>query len=242
MSTGSIVPREGNQSNLMADKFIGVLLVVHHDIVREGLKLILDKEHDIRVVGETRNGAEGIELYRDLLTAQSAQMTALVVAISTGLPDQSGFAVGRVLRELNRHARLLMLGYSVDTEQLTEMVDVGADGFLLTGQARSYELAYAVRTVARGDVVLSPSIARELLNMLTVANRRKVAANDLTAREIQVLELLSSGNTTKEIARKLELSTRTIENHRARILSKFGANTTAEAIAIAAEQNLIPTY
>jgi len=117
-------------------------------------------------------------------------------------------------------------------------LDLGADGYLLK-QAAPNELGEAIHTIARGEMALSPSITRRLMTkMHNQRNNHKIAML-LSERESQVLNLLASGITSKELAKRLGLSTKTVENHRSRILSKLGVANTAAAISLAAQKGLL---
>ena len=189
---------------------IRVMLIEDHGIVREGLKLILGGAPDIAVVGDAADGAGGVRLFEHL----SATGGVDVVVTDLGLPDISGLEVTRRIKALRPETRVLMLTAYSDDEHIRGMMETGADGYMLKHSA-AQELPEALRTVMRGETVLHPLVARRLMTQLQRGRERERRAELLTDRERQVLGLLVEGSTSKEIAQRLGLSTKTVENHRA---------------------------
>ena len=215
----------------MTDNPIRVLLIDDHPIVREGVRLILEQAPDIVVVGEAAAGRLGVRYFERLIAGGGVDL----VITDLDLPDIDGLEVARQIRERAPTAALLLLTMHADDEHIRGMMALGLNGYLLK-QAAVQELPTAIRPIAQGETYLSPQVARRMMQQMQGNDRRLVA---LTERERQVLSLLASGATSKEIARRLGLSAKTIDNHRARILQKLGVTNTAAAISHAYERNLI---
>jgi DNA-binding NarL/FixJ family response regulator len=217
---------------------VRVVLIEDHGIVREGLKRILRDEPDIEVIGDAADGHEGIRLFArfSLDSAQGGPVDVVVTDLS--LPDIAGLEVVRRVKELRSSVRVLILTMHADDEYIRGMLEIGADGYLLK-TAASHELAEAIRTVARGEMVLSPAVTRRLMSQFRTRRERDDQAVLLTDRERQVLNFLAGGATSKELAQRLGLSTKTVENHRSRILEKLGVANTAAAINLAAQRGLL---
>ena len=214
---------------------IRLLLIEDHTIVREGLKLLFAQLPGMRLIGDAANGEDGVRLFERLL--RQGQLIDVVVS-DLGLPDISGIEVTRRIKAARPETRVLILSMYADQEHIAGILESGVDGYLLK-QSSPAELADAVQAVARGDMALSPAIARRLVTQMQRQLQREQLVQALTEREQQVLALLAQGGTSKQIARDLGLSIKTVENHRARILEKLGAANTAEAIGRAYQYGLI---
>ena len=214
---------------------IRVLLIEDHGIVREGVKLILDGAPNIEVVGEAVEGDQGVRLFERLAATDGVD----VVVTDLGLPGISGLEVTRRIKALRPQARVLLLTMHADDEHIRGMLEQGADGYLLK-QAAGQELVEAITVVARGETFLSPMVARRLMTQVQRGRERERYSALLTERERELLALLAEGATSKEIAQRLGLSVKTVENHRANILDKLGVANTAAAIGLAYQQGLIP--
>ena len=218
----------------MDDRRLRVLLIEDHGIVREGLRLILHNTRDIEVVGEAADGRTGMGLFERL----AADSGVDVVVTDLGLPDVSGLEITRQIKARHPGTRVLILTMHNDPEHIRGMIEIGADGYLLK-QSAAQELAEAICAVARGETVLSPQVTRWLMTRFRSDQERERLIDAVTERERQILRLLADGATSKEIAQRLGLSTKTVENHRARILEKLGASNTVAAIGLAYQQGLI---
>ena len=214
---------------------IRVILVEDHTIVREGLKLLFNQLANVRVLGDAASGADGVRLFERLL--RHGQPVDVVVS-DLGLPDFSGLDVARRVKALSPDARVLILSMYADQEHIAGILDSGVDGYLLKHSSPT-ELAEGIRAVARGEMALSPAVARHLFGHVQRRRQFEETAQAVTERERQVLALLANGHSSKEIARELNLSIKTVGNHRTRILEKLGAANTAEAIGLACQLSLI---
>lgn len=213
---------------------VRVILIEDHNIVREGLKLILHGTPDLEVIGEATNGQDGVRLFTRVIDDGGVD----VVVTDLGLPDISGLEVMRRIKALQPGACVLMLTMYADDEHIRGMLELGANGYLLK-QSAPRDLCEAIRTVARGETALSPAIARRLITQVQRDRERDRRAGLLTERERQILGLLAEGCTSKEVAQRLGLSTKTVENHRARILVKLGVVNTAAAISQGSQLGLL---
>lgn len=219
----------------MTDAPIRVLLIEDHHIVREGVRLILGQSPDIVVVGEASDGESGVRRFEELSAGGEG---VDIVVTDLDLPDIDGLEVVRRIKARRPTVAVLLLTMHADDRHVRGMIALGLDGYLLK-QAAARELPVAIRTVARGETFLSPPVARRLMLQLNGAQERNQGTTPLTERERQVLALMAGGATSKEIARRLSLSAKTVDNHRARILQKFGVTNTAAAISHGYEQQLI---
>lgn len=218
---------------------IRVVLIEDHGMIREGIRLILQDEPDITVVDEGVDGASGISAFRRVLDGGISAGTIIVVVSDLSLPDMSGIEVIRQLKALDPATPVLILTMHADDEYVRGVLDNGGDGYVLK-QASALELPVAIRTVARGEVALSPTLMRRLMARSQRSREPTRPSIALTGREREVLALLAEGLTSKEVARRLALSAKTIENHRAQILRKLGAANMVAAIGLAAQQGLFP--
>jgi DNA-binding NarL/FixJ family response regulator len=209
-------------------------LIEDHGVVREGLKLILERTPHIEVRGEAAAGLDGVRLFERLAPEGGID----VVVTDLGLPDVSGLEVARRVKAARPATRVLLLTMHEDDEYVGGMLDVGADGYLLK-QSAAHELAGAIEAVARGEVFLSPAVARRLLAQARRGPEPARQAASLSDREREVLALVAAGATSKEVARALGLSAKTVENHRAHILTRLGVATMGAAVALAYREGLL---
>ncbi len=213
---------------------IRVLIIDNHEIVREGVRLILQAAPDLTVVGTAADGESGTSLAQRL--AGRGELD--VVVTEMGLPDIGGLEVTRRLKASHPAVRVLILSMHTDDEHIRGMLASGADGYLLKQEAVQ-DLTAAVRAVARGETALSPLVARRMMSQLREVRTVEATAKRLTVREREVLELMAGGATTKEIARRYHCQPKTVENHRGRILEKLRVNNTPAAISLGYQRGLI---
>lgn len=214
---------------------IRVLLIEDQRIVLEGLKLILRDAPDIEVIAEASDGTTGLRLHERLASAGGVD----VVVTDLSLPDIDGQEIARRIKAQHPATRILVLTMLSGDGHVRGVIESGAEGYLLK-ESSPEELLEAIRAVARGEVALSPTIARWLVAQQRQRNTdRGRVGTILSERERQILTLLAEGSTSKEIAHELALSTKTVSNHRARIITKLGVTNTAAAIGLAYQQGLI---
>jgi DNA-binding NarL/FixJ family response regulator len=215
---------------------IHILLVDDHDMVRAGLKNLLETEDDFQVVAEARNGRQALAL------AEAHQPDVVVMDIT--MPQLDGIAATRRLTRVCTSCRVLALTVHDDREYFFTMLQAGASGYL-TKAAAADELIAAVRAVAAGHAYLQPALASWLLDDMRRSSAGLAVGADrpgldvLSQRELQVLRLVAEGLTTPEIARQLELSPKTISRHRERIMEKLGLHSLALLVRYAIRHGLI---
>jgi DNA-binding NarL/FixJ family response regulator len=213
----------------MTDERISVLLMDDHVVVREGLRALLERQADIRVVAEAGSVGEALD----------ADASPDVVVADLVLPDDRGADVVRRLRDRHPESAILVLTMVDNPTDVQRCLAAGARGYVLKETA-STELVDAVRTVAGGGSYLQPSLEAALAKWRETPGRVHARAiDDLTPRERDVLKLIALGHTNAEIASMLHVSIRTVENHRASVLRKLGLRTRADLVRQANEAGLV---
>lgn len=207
-----------------------ILLADDHKMMREGLKALLDAEPHIQVIGEAENGNSVIEM--------ANKLSPHVIVMDVAMPDLNGIEATRQITKENPHTRIVGLSAHADEHFVTEMLKAGASAYLLKHTAYE-ELVQAVNAVMKGKTYLSPDIARTVVDTRVHSTD---AANSafavLTDREREVLQLLSEGLTTKEMASKLGVSVKTIETHRRNIMEKLNLHSIAELTKYALREGI----
>ena len=208
-----------------------VLIADDHTLVRESLVAVLEGGGRCQVVGQAANGLEALAL--------AAKLDPDVAIIDISMPNLGGLEVVRRLRSDVPHARVLVLTMHEEQEYLLQAVRAGAAGFLLKDSPTA-ELIAAVANVGAGRGHFGPQSAAVLAGQLHSPGRDiDDPYRDLTPREREVFHLIIEGLSTKEIARRLEISAKTAENHRARVLAKLDARNTADVIRYAVRRGLL---
>jgi two-component system response regulator NreC len=213
----------------MSKKTIRILVVDDHAVVRTGLRLLLDAEADIEVVGEAG----------DVQTAvfEAREKKPDVVLMDVVMPGQSGIeGVPQVLKEAP-DCKVLVLSMQDDPRYVREAFGAGASGYVLK-EAVDAEVVAAVREVAGGGRYVHPALGARLVEVEAEAKARQ-EADPLSDREREVMRLLALGHTNQEIAKMLFISVRTAETHRAHIMQKLRLSTRAELVRYAIEQGLL---
>lgn len=210
---------------------IRVLIADDHTLVRESLVGLLQSEGDVLVVAQAADGIETV----DKALATRPQ----VVVCDLSMPRLGGIEVVRRLREALPETRVLVLTMHQEDEYVLQAVRAGASGYLVKDSAGA-ELLAAVRNLHAGRGHFGPQAARTLAQQLQHPERTlDDPYGRLTAREREVFHLIAEGHTTKEVARKLDISAKTAENHRARVLDKVGVRNTAELVRYALRKGLL---
>jgi len=204
---------------------IGVFLLDDHQVVRRGLRDMLEDEPDFRVVGEGSTAAEAL--------ARVPALRPRVAVLDVRLPDGDGVTVCRELRSKLPDLACLMLTSFADEEALFDAIMAGASGYLLK-QTLGADLVAAVRTVAGGESLLDPRLAAKVMAKLRAADEQKDPLAQLTAQEHKVLDLIGEGLTNRQIAERLFLAEKTVKNYVSNLLSKLGMERRTEAAAYAA--------
>jgi DNA-binding NarL/FixJ family response regulator len=211
---------------------IRVLLVDDEELVRTGLRMILEAEDDIEVVGEAGDGAEAI--------AHTASLSPDVVLMDIRMPRVDGLEATRRLVELDAAARIVVLTTFDLDEHVYEALRAGASGFLLK-DTPAHQLVHAIRAASAGDALLAPSVTRRLIAEFTRSPTHVPSARlaDLTERETDVLMLLADGLSNAEIAARLFVGEATVKTHVGRILAKLGVRDRVQAVVLAYRSGLV---
>jgi DNA-binding NarL/FixJ family response regulator len=206
-----------------------VLIVDDHAVVRSGLRLLLDSETDIEVVGEAGTARDAV------LEARSVKPDLVLMDVT--MPGGSGLDVVSTLLHENENVKVLILSMQDDPRYVREAFSAGASGYVLK-EAADTEVVVAIREVARGGRYVHPELGARLVAAETEQLRR-AEENPLSEREQEVLRLLALGHTNQEIAKKLFISVRTAETHRAHIMQKLRLDSRAELVRYALSQGLL---
>jgi DNA-binding NarL/FixJ family response regulator len=198
---------------------ISLLIVDDHPVVRDGLRGMFGADPRFEVVGEAADGAEAV--------AAGERLRPDVILMDLRMPGTDGVAAIRELAKRGVPSRVLVLTtYDTDSHVLSA-IEAGATGYLLKEAPRA-ELVRAVEAAARGQAVLSPTVATRLLGQV-----RKPAPAPLSQRELEVLELIAQGSTNREAAKRLFISETTVKTHLLHVYAKLGVNDRAAAVAAA---------
>lgn len=211
-----------------------ILIVDDHALFREGLNFILTKHRDIVVIGDANNGLEALEMVRTL--------NPDIVLLDIGMPKLNGIDTLKQIMNTNKKTNVIILTMHANDQYIHEALASGANGYVIKESA-SDDLIAAIRAVARGEAYLSPSISKKLITNY-IKGGKKTAIGDskyesLTQREKEVLRMVSQELTTKQIAKILFLSIRTVENHRNNIMKKLAIHSKTGLIKYAIQTGLV---
>jgi len=212
---------------------IRVLVVDDQELFRRGLTMLLAVEDGLEVVGEAGDGLEGVEL--------AERAAPDVVLLDVRMPKKSGIEACTAIKETVPSAKIIMLTVSDEEADLYEAVKSGASGYLLKDSSIE-EVAQAVRVVADGQSLISPSMAIKLIDefkQMAKPERTTGPALRLTERELDVLRLVAQGHSNKEIAARLFISENTVKNHVRNMLEKLQLHSRMEAVMYAVRENLL---
>jgi two-component system response regulator NreC len=215
---------------------IRVLLADDHAILRAGLKMLLDAEPDMEVVGEAGNGVAAIQ--------KTGELKPDVVLMDITMPELNGLHATREILQAHSDAKVLVLTVHDDESYLRQFLRAGASGYVVK-KAADTELTAAIRCVCKGDIFVHPSLAKvmmeEYLGNAVKPARQTNQSHPLSEREKEVLTLIAQGYTNKEAAKKLYISVKTVETHRARIMEKLQLRTRAELVRYAIMEGFLNT-
>lgn len=216
----------------MDTKMTTVLLADDHEIVREGLRAMLQAQEDIEVVGEAENGRQIIKMTR--------QKNPDLVIMDIAMPDLNGIDATMALKEEFPDIRVIALSMHSDKRFVLGMLKAGASGYLLK-ECAFQELITAVRSVLSGGAYISPKIAGHVLSDYVQKSADKAASGieTLSGREREVLQLIAEGKSTKEIASSLNISVKTVETRRKGLMDKLGVKTIADLVKFAIREGMI---
>jgi two-component system, NarL family, response regulator NreC len=207
---------------------ITIVLADDHEIVRSGVRMVLEAQPDMTVVAEAGNGDDAVRY--------SLGHKPTILVLDLNMPNVSGLDAIPRIEQVSPDTAIIVLTMQAEPGFARQALQSGARGYVVKQSAAS-ELVGAIRAVVAGDTYINPSLGARLATEPVDSG----PPDDLTPRETEVLGYLSLGYTNPEIAEKLVLSVRTVETHRANIQRKTGASTRAELVAYAADHDLIPS-
>ncbi len=217
----------------MAPTKTGVLVVDDHTLVRAGLIALIQREHDMEVTGEASDGAEAV--------SKAAALLPQVVLMDISMPGMDGIEATRQITQLDPAPRVLVLTQYEHEEYIKRVVQSGASGYILKNSVVE-ELRKAIRVVARGEQYFAPSVSRVMVDSFVRSATGEAGQSSgfkLTQRETEILQLIVDGHTNQQIARRLHISVRTVEFHRANLTEKIGVRDTAGLVKYAIQKRLV---
>jgi len=212
---------------------IRILLADDHGLVRKGLRLLIESQEGMEVVGEACDGREALKL--------AGELKPEIAILDIAMPNLHGIDAAAQLAKRGDKVRVIILSMHSDESYVVRALDAGARGYLLKDSAEE-DLVQAIRTVAQGRPYFSPAISATLLEdyIRTLHQRGLTDTYDLlTDREKEVLQLLAEGKSNKEVAALLNLSPYTVETHRTNLMQKLNLHNTAEIVLYAVRKKII---
>jgi DNA-binding NarL/FixJ family response regulator len=216
---------------MMTNTITSILLADDHRLVREGLRRLLEERSDLRVVGEAGTGLEAVE--------KAGTLGPDLVLMDLSMPVLSGIDATRRLCKQSGAPKVLILSMHADRHYVEEVLRAGASGYVLKDSASS-DLLQAIDAVRAGESFLSPSITQRVVEAIARPEDQPAAAlGTLTEREREVLTLIAEGLSSKEIARRLGVSLKTIESHRANLMDKLDIHKVSGLVRFAIRAGLV---
>ncbi|HSG16411.1 MAG TPA: response regulator transcription factor [Anaerolineae bacterium] len=212
---------------------ISLILADDHAVVRSGLRMLLEAQPDIEIVAEAESGRQAIDQVRAIRPD--------VVLMDIQMPDVNGIEATQRIKELAPETAVLVLTMHEDDQYFFEMLHAGASGYM-PKRAAPDELVSAIRTVARGEIFLYPSLATRLVQdylRRADSGEQPLVYDDLTPREREVLVLIAEGLTNAEIADQLVISVKTVDRHRENIMRKLNMHSRIDLVKYAIRTGLI---
>jgi DNA-binding NarL/FixJ family response regulator len=213
---------------------IRILLVDDHAVIRQALRMLLESQPELEVVGDVENGREAVQAVE--------RLNPDVVLMDVVMPGLNGLEATRQIRRSAPGTRVVMLSGFVDEDQLLEALRSGASGYIIKKSDVS-ELVLAIQTVNRGNSYFSSALSEgfDLAEVLYQAKRadQRTGVDALTAREREVLQLIAEGHTNQGIANELYISVKTVEAHKAHIMAKLHARTRTDLIRYAIPKGIV---
>lgn len=213
----------------MSSKPIKVMLVDDHEMVRIGLAAVLSTEDGIELVGEASNGQEGIEL--------AQQYKPDVVLMDLVMDGMDGIETTRRLLQLVPECKVIVLTSYIDDEKIYPVIEAGAFSYLLK-TSRASEIAQAIRSAVKGQPVLESQVATKIMNRFRQSKQEPLPHEDLTEREMEVLQLIAKGKSNQEVADELFIGIKTVKFHVTNILAKLGVEDRTQAAIYAFKHGL----
>ncbi|HTD87571.1 MAG TPA: response regulator transcription factor [Candidatus Binatia bacterium] len=213
---------------------IKVLLADDHFLVRQGLRTSLSEYPQIEIVGEASNGREAVD--------KAQRLAPDVVLMDINMPDMNGLEATAALRKRGSGARVLALTVHNNKQYILQIIRSGAQGYVLKDTSPD-ELVRGIQAVQNGEAFFSPSVSGVVLQLLRDENRasdRNSESVPLTPREAQIVKLVATGKTNKEIASELNVNVRTVETQRYQLMRRINVRNAAELTRFAIERGLAP--
>ena len=214
---------------------ISMMIVDDHPLFREGLKTIIGRDKRYEIVGEAGSGQQALE--------KAAKFTPDLMMVDLSLPDMSGIQLTRKILEKLPQIKIIIVTMHSKVDYMAEAFQAGATGFVVKESAAE-GLLKGIETVLKGDYFLDSAVSTQVVETLKKLPGKETKINDaaygtLTAREQEILRLLAEGLSSREIAQKLFISPKTVENHRTNIMNKLGLHSSIELVRYAAKLGLI---
>lgn len=207
-----------------------ILIADDHEIVRQGLRTMIESRPDWEVCAEAADGREAVR--------KAEQLQPDLVALDIGMPNLNGLDAARQILQKNPKAKILFLTIYEADQAARDAIQIGAKGLILKSDA-AHELVMAVEAI-QGQATYFPSLAKQaVLSSGLRGSRRSPEKNPLTPREREVIQLLAEGKSTKEVASILELSVKTAETHRSNIMNKLGLHSVSELVLYAVRNKIV---
>ena len=207
-----------------------ILIADDHGIVRSGIRMLIDRQQGMQVVAEAEDGLQAVEL------AQATRPDVAILDVS--MPRMTGLQAAREIRAHVADTSVLLLSMHDDERYFFDAVDVGAAGYVLKRSADT-DLIDAIQAVARGEKFVSPVTERAVIKEWLAGEREQRLGDPLTPRELDVVKLIAEAHTNKQIAQALHVSEKTVESHRANVLSKLGMRDRVELVRYAIRRGLV---
>ena len=216
---------------------IRILLADDHDLMRRGIRDLLETDPDLKVCGEASNGREAIELAR--------RLNPNVAVLDLAMPELNGLDAIRNIRKEFPKMELLVFSMHDSEELVREVLAAGARGYVLKSDASLY-LVEAIKSLSRHKPFFTPRISEAILNFFVTSagggQSESAASDPLTLREREILQLLAESKSNKEISSRLRISVRTVETHRRSIMQKVKANSIVELVHYAIRNGIVETH
>lgn len=209
---------------------IKILVADDHSLVRAGIRALLEKEPDFEVVAEARNGREALELIR--------QYQPDIVLMDLAMPELNGLEAMRQLSKEFPKIHSIILSMYSDEEHVWRALQAGAAGYLVKGGALA-ELELALRSVARGQTYLSPSVSKPVIKKYLQRTGGGGAAESLTSRQREILQMIAEGKRSKQMALILNISVNTVQSHRSQLMKRLDAKDIAALVRHALRLGLV---